>query len=335
MNSTVVCTGGPRTLAACRRLARVALVALALVEPSIALAQAYPSKPIKLVLGFAAGGPTDVMGRALAKRLSTQLGQPVVVENKAGADSVIASQHVARAEADGYTLYLASAAHAINPSLYKDAQFDAVKDFTAISMVGEVPNLVVINASLPPKTLREFIDYAKARKGELNYATTASVTYLSTEMLTRAAGIDIQRIAYKGAGPATTALLAGDVQLMVSGIGPLLPHVKAGKIRALAITSGKRSALAPDIPTVIEAGVQGYTSSVWYALIAPPKMPRDIVNRLAAEMRSALEDAELRNALVANGVEPRASTPEETEEFMRSETQKWAKTVKETGAQAN
>jgi tripartite-type tricarboxylate transporter receptor subunit TctC len=314
----------------------VAVVAtLVLAASGTSVAQNYPTKPIKLVLGFAAGGPTDVMGRALAQRLSTQLGQPVVVDNKAGADSLIASQFVANAEPDGYTLYLASAAHAINPSLYKDAKFDAVKDFTLISMVGEVPNLVVINAALPPKTLREFIEYGKARKGELNYATTASVTFLSTEMLTRAAGIEVQRIAYKGAGPATAALLAGDVQLMVSGIGPLLPHVKGGKVRALAITSEKRSTLAPDIPTVSEAGLPGYTSSVWYALLAPPKLPRHITDRLANEISKALADGELRNALLAQGVDPRSSSPEETEAFIKKEVPKWDKVVKETGAQAN
>lgn len=318
-----------------RKLLAAAFTLCAIGSTAQALAQTYPTKPIKLVLGFAAGGPTDVMGRALAQKLSTQLGQPVVVDNKAGADSLIASQFVANAEPDGYTLYLASAAHAINPSLYKDAKFDAVKDFTAISMIGEVPNLVVINAALPPKTLREFIEYGKARKGELNYATTASVTFLSTEMLTRAAGLEVQRIAYKGAGPATAALLAGDVQLMVSGIGPLLPNVKAGKVRALAITSAKRSSLAPDIPTVGEAGLPGYTSSVWYALLAPPKLPRDIVDRLAGEIRKALADDELRNALLAQGVEQRSSTPEETEAFIRTEVRKWDKIVKETGAQAN
>jgi tripartite-type tricarboxylate transporter receptor subunit TctC len=327
---------GPAPVASTgRRVVLAALATLAIASATGAFAQSYPAKPIKLILGFAVGGPTDVMGRALAQRLSTQLGQPVVVDNKAGADSLIASQFVANAEPDGYTIYLASTAHAINPSLYKDAKFDAVKDFTSISMVGEVPNLVVINAQLPPKTLREFVDYAKARKGELNYATTASVTYLSTEMLARAAGIEIQRVAYKGAGPATAALLAGDVQLMVSGIGPLLPHVKGGKVRALAITSEKRSTLAPDIPTVIEAGVPGYTSSVWYILMGPPKMPRDIIDRLAAETRKALADPELRNALLAQGVDPRATAPEETEAFVRSEAQKWAKTVKDTGAQAN
>jgi tripartite-type tricarboxylate transporter receptor subunit TctC len=328
----------PIAAATARRLSVglvAALALLAFAAPSAALAQAYPNKPIKLVLGFAAGGPTDVMGRALAKQLSGQLGQPVVVENKAGADSLIASQFVARADADGYTLYLASTAHVINPFLYKDAQFDAVKDFTAISMVGEVPNLVVINANLPPKTLGEFINYAKARKGELNYATTASVTYLSTEMLTRAAGVEVQRVAYKGAGPATMALLAGDVQLMVSGIGPLLPHVKSGKLRALAVTSEKRSPVAPDIPTAIEAGVPGYTSSVWYALIAPPNMPREITDRLVKETRVALEDAELRKTFAANGVDPRATSPDETRRFIASETEKWEKTVRETGARAN
>jgi tripartite-type tricarboxylate transporter receptor subunit TctC len=327
--------GGTTAVSKFSRALAAVLAAFIVALAGPAFAQGYPNKPIKLVLGFAAGGPTDVMGRALAQRLSTQLGQPVVVDNKAGADSLIASQFVMNAEPDGYTLYLASTAHAINPSLYKDAKFEAVKDFTLISMVGDVPNLVVINAALPPKTLREFIDYGKARKGELNYATTASVTYLSTEMLTRAAGIDVQRIAYKGAGPATAALLAGDVQLMVSGIGPLLPQLKGGKVRALAITTEKRSPLAPDIPTVAEAGLPGYTSSVGYALLAPPKLPRELTDRLASEVGKALADGDLRNTLLAQGVDPRASSPEETEAFIRTEVRKWDKIVKETGASSN
>lgn len=319
-----------------RRVLGVAtFVGASLLSALCSAADAYPAKPIKLILGFAAGGPTDVIGRTVAQRLSTLLGQQVVVENRAGADSLLASQAVARAEPDGYTLYLASTAHAVNPSLFKNPQFDAVADFAAISMVGDIPNLVVINAALPPKSLAEFIAYAKARKGQLNYATTASITYLATEMLTRAAGLDIQRIAYKGAGPASVALLAGDVQLMVTGIGPMLPHVKSGKLRALAITSDKRSALTPEVPTVIEAGVPGYTSSVWYALLAPAKVPKDIIDRLSAETRKLLAEPELRAALRAQGVEAKANSPEELAAFMRAEVRKWDKVVKETGARAD
>jgi tripartite-type tricarboxylate transporter receptor subunit TctC len=320
------------------RLCRAAIAgcaAMALVQSVPALAQRYPDKPIRLILGFPAGGATDVIGRAIAQRLSAQFGQQIVVDNRAGADSLIASQLVARAEPNGYTLYLASTAHAINPSLYKGAQYDAVKDFTAISLIGEVPNLVVVNVALPAKTLAELIAYAKTKKGQLNYATTASVTYLATELLTRAAGIEVQRVAYKGAAPAMTALLGGEVQMMVSGIGPLLPHVKSGKLRALAITSEKRSAAAPDIPTVIEAGVPGYASSVWYGLMAPAGMRRELVDLLYAESKKALADTELQNALAIHGIEIRGTSPKEFDAFLRAEVRKWDKVVKDTGAQAS
>lgn len=313
------------------------LAAAAILAPLQASAQSgaqpYPSRPIKLILGFAAGGPTDVIARTFAQRLSGQLGVPVTVDNRSGADSLLASQAVKNAEPDGYTIYMASSAHAINPSLFKNAQFDAIKDFTPISMVGDVPNLIVVNPGLPVKTLAEFVAYAKARKGQLNYGTTASVTFLATELMARSAGIELQRIPYKGASPASTALMAGDVQLMVTGIGPMLPLVKAGKLRALAITSEKRSLLAPEVPTAVEAGLPGYTSSVWYALLAPANLPRPIAERLAAETRAALSNPEVSAALTAQGVEVRSSSPDELEKYMRSEVTKWQKVVQDTGAQ--
>ncbi len=292
----------------------------------------YPNKPIKLIVGFATGGPTDIISRLFAKQLSVQLNTPVVVDNKAGADSLLASQAAMLAEPDGYTIYIASSAHAINPSLFKKAGFDAVKDFTSISMIGDIPNLIVVSPALPVQTLVELIQYAKLHKGELNYATSASVIYLATEMMLKAAGISMQRIAFKGAAPAIPALVNNDVQMMISGIGPLLPMTKSGRLKPLAVTSVKRSVLAPEIPTANEAGIPGYFSSVWYALLAPPKLSKDINDFLNAETKKVLANKDVKESLLGLGVEPIYSTSVELQNYMSSEVDKWQKIVVETGA---
>jgi len=306
--------------------------AISSLMPIQAMASTYPTRAVSLIAGFAAGGPTDVMARAFAQQLSTELGVPVVVENRPGADSLLASQAVKNAKPDGYTIYLASSAHAINPSLFSGAKFRVRDDFTPISMIGEVPNVIAIPATLPAKTLREFIDYAKARDGQLNYATTASITYLQTALMLRSAGLNLQRIPYKGAAPASVALMGGDVQLMMSGIGPMVSQVESGKIRGLAVTSARRSALLPDLPTAAEAGLPGFTSSVWYALLAPADVPADVVKRLNESTRSALQNSELVSKLTAQGVELRGSSPEELSRFLAAEEDKWMKTVNELGA---
>lgn len=311
-------------------LASLAAAGTLISAPSTA--SDYPAKPVSLIAGFAAGGPTDVMARAFAQQLSAELGVPIVVENRPGADSLLASQAVKNAKPDGYTIYLASSAHAINPSLFKDAKFKVRDDFTPISMIGEVPNVIAIPTSLPAKTLQEFIEYAKARDGELNYATTASITYLQTALMLKSAGLNLQRIPYKGAAPAAVALMSGDVQLMMSGIGPMVSQVQSGKIRALAVTSAKRSALLPDLPTTTEAGLPGFTSTVWYALLAPANVPADIVKRLNESTRAALQNPELISKLTAQGVELRGSSPEELSQFLAAEEAKWMETVDELGA---
>ncbi|KDD93382.1 tripartite tricarboxylate transporter substrate binding protein [Bordetella bronchiseptica] len=312
-------------------LAGLAAAAGALM-PMLSRASDYPSKPVTLIAGFAAGGPTDVMARAFAQQLAAELGVPIVVENRPGADSLLASQAVRNAKPDGYTIYLASSAHAINPSLFKDAKFKVRDDFTPISTIGEVPNVVAIPTDLPARTLKEFVDYAKARDGQLNYATTASITYLQTALMLKSAGLNLQRIPYKGAAPAAVALMSGDVQFMMSGIGPMVPQVQSQKIRALAVTSAKRSALLPDVPTAIEAGLPGFTSTVWYALLAPANVPPDIVKRLNESTRAALQNPELIAKLTAQGVEQQGSSPEELSQFLAAEEAKWMATVDELGA---
>jgi tripartite-type tricarboxylate transporter receptor subunit TctC len=300
-----------------------------------AATQPWPNKPIRLVVGFAAGGVTEIMGRALAQRLSAQLNNPVYVDLRTGADSLLASQNVARSEPDGYTLYFASAAHAVNQHMFKKSGIDSVSDFSIISMYCDIPNVIAVNSTLPVKNLQEFIAYAKARKGQMNYSTSASGTYLATELFLRSTGIELQRIPYKGAAPGMLALLANDVQLIVTGIGTVTPYLDTNKIRVLAIASENRSVLAPNVPTAIESGVPNHTTSTWYALIGPPKMPRELVTRLNAETRKALTDPEFVNSLIKLGAVPQPSTPAEAEAFIRSEVEKWRKVIVATNSQVN
>jgi tripartite-type tricarboxylate transporter receptor subunit TctC len=318
------------------RLAALAVIVAAVGTSAGVQAQSYPSKTVRLVVGFAPGGQTDLIARLVAQRLTLHLGQSVVVDNRAGADGVLASQQIARAEPDGYTLYLATATHAINANLFKTANYDPAADFTPIALVGEVPNLVVVKAGVSARNLAEFIADARARKGALSYATGSSVTYLAAESFNRAADIQAQRVPYKGAAPAMAALIAGDVDYtMVNGLGPVLPLLPTGKVRALAIGGSKRNPSAPDIPTASEAGMPGFTSTVWYGILGPAKLPRDVVDKVAAATRKLLSEPEVLNTFGAQGVESRFMGSEEFGAFLRAEVPRWAKLIKETGATAN
>lgn len=312
----------------------IAVLAFSLAIASGAAAQIYPAKPIRMVVGFVAGGPTDALARLYAQRLGASLGQQLVVENRGGADGVIAAESVARSAADGYTLFFASSGHAINASLYKSLPYRTVEDFEPIALVGESPNLIAVTPSLPVRDLREFIALAKSKPGALNYGATSSPTHLATELFTSMAGIQVTRIPFKGAAPAMTALMAGDVQLVLSGIGTMLPQVKGGKLKGLAVTSASRSPLAPEIPTVVESGLPGYVATTWYGVLAPAGTPRPIVERLNRETRALLGDAATKGSLVAQGVVSTPMTPEEFGSFVRAEVGKWAKIARETGATA-
>ena len=313
----------------------VAVLAASLAPTLAALpvaAQTYPTKPVRVIIGFAPGGATDIIARMISPRLTAAFGQPFVVENRAGADSLIASELVARAEPDGHVIYFISSAHTVNPSLYKNVNFDVNKDFSSITMVGDVPNVVVVHPALPVKNMREFIDLAKRKKGELNFASSASITFLATALLNKMAGIDTARLAYKGAGPAMLALISGEAQFMMTGIGPVYPHIKSNKLRPIAVTSMKRSSMLPTIATIHESAVPGYTSSVWYAALAPARVARPIIDRLNTEMRKAMAEPDIKAALIAQAIDLMPSTPEELQETVRTETEKWAKVVKESGA---
>ena len=296
-----------------------------------ATAQSYPTKPLRLVVGFVAGGPTDALARLYAQRLGAALGQQVVVENRGGADGVIAAEAVARSAPDGYTLFFASSGHAINASLYKSVPYRTVEDFEPVALVGESPNLMAVPASLPVKDLSEFIAMAKAKPGVLNYGATSSPTHLATELFTSMAGIQVTRIPFKGAAPAMTALMAGDVQLVLSGIGTMLPQVKGGKLKGLAVTSASRSPLAPEIPTVVESGLPAYVATTWYGVLAPAGTPRPVVERVNRDTLALLADPATRASLSTQGVVTQPMTPEQFGAFLRNEVAKWAKVVQATG----
>ena len=310
-----------------------ALAFTSLLTSTQAWAQAYPTQPIRMVVGFVAGGPTDALARLYAQRLSTVLGQQVVVYNRGGADSLIASEFVAKAAPDGYTIYFASAGHAINASFYPKVPYRTIEDFAPVAMVGESPNIIAVTPSLPVKDLREFIALAKSKPGVLNYGATSSPTLLATELFDQMAGIQITRIPFKGAAPAMASVIAGDVHLVISGIGTMLPQVKAGKLKGLAVTGAQRSPLAPDIPTVVESDID-YVATTWYGVLAPAGTPKAIVDRLNAATRTLIEDPETKALVTPQGVVLTAKTPEEFGSFMRAEVERWAKVVKETGIKA-
>ena len=300
-------------------------------------AQTYPGRPVRMIVPYPPGGPTDVLARIVAVKLSEALGQAFSIDNKAGASGMIGSAEVAKAAPDGYTLLGNASIHVINPSLYPKAAFDAIHDFTPVSQLAGVPLILVVNHDLPVKNVRELIAYAKANPGKLNFASSgnAAAPHLAGESFKIAAGVQMQHVPYKGSAPALTDLIGGQVQLMFDSMPSALPHIKVGKLRALAVTTARRSAAVPDLPTVAEAGVPGYDISTWYGLWAPKGTPRDIVERLAGETAKILKQPDVRERYAALGAEPVGSTPDEFAAYCRSELTKWAEIVKESGAKAD
>ncbi|MEJ7930463.1 tripartite tricarboxylate transporter substrate binding protein [Ramlibacter sp. AN1015] len=312
------------------KLAACSLIAASLTTSAVAQAR-YPSKPIRFVVGFAAGGASDVVARTLSESMGNILGQPIIVDNKPGADSLIATQFVAGAEPDGYTVMVGVSSHAINASLYTNSKVDPVKDFAPIGMIGDSPNLLVVHPSVQARTTEELIELAKSKPTYLNYGSSASITMLATELFSDMAGIKMTRIPYKGSGQAVPAVMAGDVQVLLSSAITLLPHVQTGKVRPLAITSARRSPLAPDVPTVTEKALPGYVATTWYALFAPAGTPTPVVTQLNAALNTALANPATAQKLQAQGVDITPSTPAELQNFVQKEVVKWAKVVKDTG----
>ena len=309
-----------------------ALLLLSFLHGASHAQNTYPSKPIKFVVGFAPGGPTDVISRILGKRFSEVLNQPVLIDNKPGADSLIASKLVSQAENDGYTLLIASGSHTINPSLYPETKLDPIKDFSPIGLIGDSPNFLVVNPQVPVNSVEELIAYAKKNPGKLNYASSASTIFLQTELFKSMANVNMTSIPYKGAGLALTSLLANEVQVSISSIVTLIQHVKSGKVRALAVTSLKRSSLAPDVPTVNEKGLPGYAASTWYGMLTSPGVNAQIIAKLNSTLNKVLEEPEIKAQLVAQGLEPMPTAINEFTKFIADDQVKWAKVVKDSNA---
>lgn len=298
---------------------------------------AYPDKPVRVVVGYAPGGATDVIARLVAQKLSTQMGQQFIVDNKAGANGNIAAETVARAAPDGMTLYVAAINNAINPALYNNLSFNFERDFAPVALIATVPNILVVHPSVPAKTVKEFIELAKKKPGELNFASSGSGSsiHMSGELFKMMTGVDMQHIPYKGSAPAVTDLLGGRVHAMFDNAPSALPNVQNGKLRALAITGARRSEMLPDLPTMVEAGLPGYQVSSWFGLVAPANTPREIINRLSEEVNKAIKTPELRASLAKLGAEPTGSTPEQMRAFVSSETARWAKVVRVSGAKVD
>ena len=293
-------------------------------------AQTFPSKPMRIILGFTPGGATDITARAVAQKFTESMGQQVIVDNRPGAASNIGAEAVARAAPDGYTLFLGSVSTSINPSLYAKMAYDPLRDFAAVAHVATTPFLLVVHPSVPAKNVKELIAFAKARPGELNYATAGagSGAHLFMEMFNAMSGVKSNAVPYRGAVAGTNDVIAGQIPLMFDNIFSTLPLSRAGKFRALAISTAQRSAIAPEIPTVAEAGVPGYDANAWFGLFAPVATPKDIVARLNAEVVKGLQAPDMRDRLRGLGATPGGGSPEQFAAFFRDEVAKWAKVVK-------
>ena len=311
------------------------LLALTLACAGVS-AQNYPSRPIRLVVPYPPGGPLDIMARAIGQKLTEAWSQPVVVDNRAGAGGNIGADLVAKSPADGYTLLMgAVATHAINPTLYAKLPYDPVKDFAPVALVAQVPNILVVNPSVPAGSVKELIELARARPGYLNFGSgsTGSTGHLAGELFNAMAGVQMVHIPYKGGAPAMADLLAGQVQLMFDNLANALPNVRAGRLRALAVTTLARSPAMPDLPTIAESGLPGFDLTTWFGLMVPAGTPPEIVIKLNAGIVRALNAKDMRERLEKMGTEPPAdNTPEHFAAFIRAEAAKYAKVVKESGA---
>jgi tripartite-type tricarboxylate transporter receptor subunit TctC len=321
---------------------RVAIVAgLALCAAcSLSLAQTYPSKPLRIVVPWPPGGGNDLIARWIAAKLAEPMGQQVIVDNRGGQNGVIGADHVAKSPADGYTIMVHTVTgHMINPAFYGKLPYDTERDFTPVTLIASVPHIIVAHPSLPVKTLKDLIALAKARPGELNFASfgNGSTSHLSGEMFNAMAGVKLVHVPYKGGGPALIDTLAGHVPLYFSSLPTSLPNVKAGKLRGLAVTGAQRSKRIPEMPTVDEAaGTKGYVSEVMYGILAPAGLPKDILGRLNRELVKVLNAPDIREKLASIGTDdPVANTPEQMAAYMRAEMPKWAKLVKASGAKPN
>lgn len=315
-----------------KKMISLAGLALALLTP-VAHADSYPSKPLRIVVPYAAGGGTDILARLFAQKMSDSWGQPVIVENRPGADGTIGTELIARSPADGYNLVLVVAAHVINPSLKAKMPFDTLKDFTPITMVAASPWVVVVSPVVPANNIKELIALAKAQPGKLAFGSSDPSSRLAGEQFKSLAGVDLQHVPYKGGAPVMTDLLGGHVQVSFTSVLTVLQHHRSGKLRVLGIGGKNRSPSMPDVPTVVQAGLPGYETSAWYGLYGPANMPKDIVDNIQKEIARISTQPDVKDRLLQLGAEPVVNTPAEFAALTQAEYAKFAKIIKTAGIQ--
>ena len=317
-----------------KRVLQICMLCIAACCAGQALAQAYPSKPIRLVVPFPPGGPTDILGRAIGAKLAEQMGQPVIIDNRGGAGGGIGADNVAKSAPDGYSLLLGTTGtHTINPNLYSKLPYDPIKDFVPISLVVKYLNILVVNPSLPVKSVADLIALAKQKPGQVTFgsAGNGSSNHLTGEMLAALAGVKMQHVPYKGSGPALTDVIAGQINFMFDQYSTVAPNIKAGKLRAIGIATKQRHRLLPDVPTISET-IPGFEVPLWYGLFAPGGTPRDIVNRLNTELTKVMSSPEIHERMTTLGWDPITNTPEEFTAQIKAESAVWADVVKKSGA---
>ena len=304
---------------------------------SHAIAQSYPTRPIRVVVPFPPGGGADVLVRPLAPKLAEIIGQQIVVDNRPGANANIGAEHVARAAADGYTLFFANSSLTISMSLYSKLPFNAVKDFTPISLVSVSPSVLVLHPSIPAKSVKELIALAKARPGKLNYGSAGigNTMHLSGALFSTMAGVTMVHVPFKGAGPAIIDLIGGQLELVFVNIPPVIAHVRAGKLKAIGVTTKQRASVLPDVPTISESGLTGYEITTWFGFLGPAGLPKEVVARLNGAIVSAMGARDLRERFIELGSEPGTSSAEQFGAFIRNDITSWAKVVKISGATAD
>jgi len=315
-----------RVAAACALAAATIAAAM-----SSAWAQAWPARPVNLIVPFPAGGTTDVLARALGQELSKSLGQPVVVENRPGAGATLGADHVAKAKPDGYTLLMGAVHHTIATSVYRRLGYDFQKDLAPITVVAVVPNVLVVNPQVPAKTVQELLAQARAQPGKLAYGSNGAGTgqHLIGAQFESMGGVELLHVPYKGSGPLTTDLLGGQIAMSFDTVTPVLPHIKAGKLRALAVTTARRSVALPDVPTLDEAGLKGFDMGTWFGVLAPAVTPREVLARLGADMNRIIESPQFRRKMEEIGAEPIGGSPEQMARQIRDDTDRFARLVKD------
>jgi tripartite-type tricarboxylate transporter receptor subunit TctC len=318
------------------RMSRVALFAAALALPGFAKAQEWPTKPVTVVVPFVAGGTTDIVGRIVAQAMSEKLGQRFVIENVGGAGGNLGAMNAAKAAPDGYTIFMSTVAHAMAPGIYSTLSYNFEKDFDPVTIVGTVPNILVVNPSVPAKSVQELIAYIKANPGKLNYgsAGVGSTEHMSSALFASMTGGDIVHVPYRGGAPMMADLVAGHIQMSIETSGAATPFIKSGQVRALAVSPAKRSALFPDLPTIEESGLKGYDVSTWYGWLFPKGTPEPIRNKLYAALKEVLKQPEVIKSMNNVGAEPGGITPAEFKTFIHTETEKWVALAHKAGIKA-